>query len=256
MKKISKADDRLFVSRILDKAVRADKYKETACSDFLDPYQAKLVEKVIADAGELNYSFFGGYPGAERTIVFFRPNFMSDEPLDEAANIALIRIKLNSREELTHRDYLGALMGLGIRREKIGDIIVKDDFCDVVAFSEIAGYIKLNLLKVGNSSVDIDIKEVDDIQANQPKIKEISSTVASLRLDSVASTGFGMSRSKMVDFIKAEKVSLNWEITSSPTRMVKEGDTISIRGKGRVVVESVGRLTKKGRTGIILKKYI
>ncbi|MCX7710145.1 MAG: YlmH/Sll1252 family protein [Clostridia bacterium] len=256
LKRATKSEDKVFIAKILDKAFRTEKYKEVTNSDFLDPYQRKLVENVVSDCKELNYSFFGGYDGAERQIVFFRPTFMSDEPEESLGKLSLLRITLNSRENLSHRDYLGSLMGLGIKREKIGDILVKEESCDVVVFTEIADYISMNLQKVGNAKVETSVIEIRELQTSQPKVKEISATVASLRLDSVASYGYGMSRSKMLEYIKADKVSLNWETTNSPTKLVKAGDTISIRGKGRVVVDSIGGLTKKGRVGIILKKFI
>lgn len=260
LKRVAKIDDKLFVSKILDKAAKAEKLKKVVFSDFLDPYQKNTLEKAFSSGIDINFSFYGGFDGAEREIIIFRPSFISDEfEEDEFAEgnpFKLVYIILHSRENLTHRDFLGAIMGLGIKREKIGDILVKEDCCELIAISEIAHYIKYNLEKVGNVKTSIEIKEVDDIQAIEPKVKEIRSTVASLRLDSISSVGFGISRSKIADYIKSEKVALNWETTDSLAKQVKEGDTISIRGKGRVVLEKIGGLTKKGRISIELNKLI
>jgi len=99
-------------------------------------------------------------------------------------------------------------MGLGIKREKIGDILVREDFAFVVVLKDIADYIRINLTKVGNARVEIDIVNPDELDILEPKVKEISSTVASLRLDSVASAGFGISRSKTADLIRGEKVAV------------------------------------------------
>jgi len=116
--------------------------------------------------------------------------------------------------------------------------------------------LEYNLLKVGNANVEVTLRDVGDIQFKGPSFREIKATVASLRLDCVASSGFGISRSKIGEFIKAEKVSLNWEKTTSLTKQVSEGDTISIRGKGRVIVDKIGAMTKKGRISITLLKYL
>jgi RNA-binding protein YlmH len=165
-------------------------------------------------------------------------------------------VEVISREALTHRDYLGALMGLGIKREKIGDILVSEETCSIIVLNEIADYIFYNLDKVGNTRIKTVITDVDELVSREPKLKEISATVASLRLDCIASAGFGISRSKMVDFIKGEKVNLNWDGVSNPTKQVKAGDTISMRGMGRLVLDSVGGTTKKDRIKVVLKKYI
>ncbi len=256
LKKFSKIDDRLFISKMLDRALRAEKIRSSVFSDFMDPHHAKLIETAFSEMAEVNYIVDGGYPGAERVIVIFRPDFMSGDSDHEELPIKLVHIALKSRENLNHRDYLGALMGLGIKREKIGDILVREDFCDVLAFEDIAEYIAYNLDKVGNARVEVELRDLEDLHALEPKTREIKTTVASLRLDSVASSGFGISRSKMADYIKAEKVNLNWEVTDNLTKQVKEGDTISIRGKGRVVVHQVSGTTKKGRIGIVLKKLL
>lgn len=257
LKRVLKIEDKLLVSKILDKASRSEKSKKIVYSDFLDPYQKNVVERALSADSEINFTFYGGYDGAERVIIFFRPNFMSeDNNYDDENPFKLICISLNSRECLTHRDFLGALMGLGIKREKIGDILVKENSCEIIVLYDIADYIMYNLDKVGNARTNIEVKDTDEIQAIEPKLKEIRTTVASLRLDSISSAGFGISRSKITDYIKSEKVNLNWEMTDSLTKQVKEGDTISIRGKGRVVLEKVGGTTKKGRIAVELKKLI
>lgn len=257
LKKISKIEDRLLVSRILDKYVLSEKIKKNTNSDFLDPYQKNVVEKSLETGGIRDFIFFGGFSGAERTVVVFCPNNMPQNVEREFLELfEVLHIRLKSRESFSHRDYLGSLMGLGIKREKIGDILVRDDFGFAVVLKDIAEYIKYNLTRIGNVRIEVDTADMDELNILEPKLKEINSTVASLRLDSVASVGFGISRSKIADFIRAEKVFVNWETTNSLTRMVKEGDTISIRGKGRVVLDKIGNKTKKDRIHILLKKLI
>ncbi|WP_010252751.1 YlmH family RNA-binding protein [Acetivibrio cellulolyticus] len=257
LKRISKSEDKLVVAKVLDKLLLSEKTNKLAITDFLDPHLQSVVSKCLESNNVGNYLFYGGYDGAERAVVAFCPSNM---PLIQEPELAglfkVLKISLMHRENMTHRDYLGSLMGLGIKREKIGDILVKDEHSLVVALNDIADFIRHNLDKVGNVKVEVEYLDVESLNTYEQKVKEIRTTVASLRLDSVASAGFGMSRSKIADFIKAEKVNLNWETTPSLTKLVKEGDLISIRGKGRVVLQEIGKTTRKDRISVCLKKFI
>lgn len=255
LKKVAKIEDKLLISKILDKAVKSEYVKEFMHSDFLDPYQRKIIGRALQDCEEINYTFYGGYEEAERMIVVFSPNFVPLEH-DFFDIVKIIHIDLKHRDSLTHRDYLGALMSLGIKREKIGDILVREESCDIIILTEISEYIRYNLDKIGNVKVDSEVKDADEINIPAARVKEIKATVASLRLDCIASAGFGISRSKIAELIKAERVHLNWEATDSLTKQVQEGDTLSIRGKGRVVLEKIVGNTKKGRIGLVIKKLI
>lgn len=256
---ISDPDDRLAISKVLDKLEKSSKETELTWSDFLTPYQKQFVKKALDYNGySENYIFFGGYEEAERSLIIFYPNHFEgaiNEKIKELFKVIKVAYKGNTHQ-LTHRDFLGSLMGLGIKREKIGDILVMDNSCSIIVNKDIAGYIAGNLTRIGKAKVEVELKELNEMEKTDQKFKEIKGTVASLRLDSVASLGFGISRSKAADFIKADRVSVNWEVTPSLTKKVNEGDTISIQGKGRVVLEKVGGTTKKGRTSLELKKYI
>lgn len=257
LKKISNIEDKLFISKVLDKALKAEKIKTVTHTEFMDPHQQNIVEKAFSGYDDLEFNFNGGYEDAERAAAFFYPSFIDSE--DESYfdfPFKLLNITYSSRENLNHRDFLGSLMGLGIKREKIGDILVNDNNCNIIVMEDIAEYIKFNLKKVGNSKVNIEQSDIDELEVPEPKTKTINTTVASLRLDSVSSAGFGISRSKMAGFIKSDIVSLNWDVTSNLAKLVQQGDTISVKGKGRVVVESIGNTTKKGRIGVNLKKLI
>lgn len=150
---------------------------------------------------------------------------------------------------------MGSILGTGLKRGKIGDILVQESGCQVIVAAEVADYLLSNWSQVGK--VPITLKEIDEEQlAVEPeRIKEIKGTVASLRLDAVAAEGFGTSRSKMVREIKAERVKVNWKPVSNPALSISQGDVLSIRGRGRVVVSEVGGTTRKGRTSIVLHRY-
>ena len=246
----------LFLSKILDKASRAENTQRVEYSDFLDPSQRNIVNSILDQREGVNYFFSGGYPGAEREVVVFRPDFISEDDVEVTEIFKLLRVKPNKRDSLSHRDYLGALMGLGIKREKIGDILVGEDRCDIVILREMAEYVSYNLQKVGNTRVDVETADLSGIITPELKVKIINTTVASLRLDCISGAGFGISRTRASELIRGEKLNLNWEITDSVSKQVKEGDTISIKGRGRIVVEKVAGTTRKGRINITIKKMV
>lgn len=257
LSKALKIEDKLLLSRVYDAAEKCERSCKEVHTDFLDPNQQKIVEISLKAVKSINYSFEGGYQGAERKVLLLRPDFMfSENGYDENNFMELLRITPKGNELLTHRDYLGSIMALGIKREKIGDILVRDKNCDLIVLKEISQFIIYNLDKVSNTRVKIDLFDFSLIEESKSDSKEVKTTVASLRLDSVAGSGFGLSRSKMVEFIKAGKVHLNWQETNDPSKVVNKGDVITIRGRGRVVFEEITGKSKKDRFGIILKKLI
>lgn len=261
LRKAIKLDDRIVAAKLLDKAMRTYNSDVVMHSDFLDPYQKALVQKMFTGCDEINYLFDGGYAGAEREIVVFCPDYAFFDELEyidflDRHPLSVVEVKGVNLSGLTHRDYLGALMGLGIKREKIGDILVKENGCSIFVLADIAEYINYNLAKIGNSKVTADIGDINEVELPDSKVRDINTTVASLRLDCIASAGFGISRSRIVDYIRAQKVNLNWEMTDSLTKQVKEGDTISIKGKGRAILTEVGKTTKKGRVSVKIQKLV
>ncbi|WP_024834721.1 RNA-binding protein [Ruminiclostridium josui] len=253
LKMVSKLEDRVLVSRLLDKVEQCH-YSSFAYTDFLSPYEASVAKKVLDRVKDVFYKLAGGYEGAERTIVVISSDFI-EEDIPYNTPISLLRITPVIENKLSHRDYLGSLLGLGIKREKIGDILVSEKFADVFVVDKIAEYILYNLDKIGN--VKVQCQECDIYQFTPPHKKErsISTTVASLRVDSVASSGFGLSRTKIMDYFKAQRVNVNWELVQSPSKMLAEGDVISIRGMGRIVLEKVLGNTRKDRISIVIKRF-
>lgn len=256
LKGINKIEDKLLVAKIIDRSLISEKIGKVVSSDFLDPYGRSLVDKSLKLTGCSNWGFCGGYDGAERSLVVFCPNYMSLEEKLVEELITVLRVTVKGKPSLTHRDYLGALMGLGIKREKIGDILVNEDFCLIIVLNEVSEYIRYNLEKIGTSKANIDIVDTSELASFELRTSDINATVASLRLDCICGAGFLVSRSKVVDYIKGQKVFVNWEEVTNPSKILKEGDVISLRGKGRVLLQEVGRTTKKDRIHIHIKKYI
>ena len=146
-------------------------------------------------------------------------------------------------------------MSLGVDREHIGDIIATKESAKILVDKKMAEYFTVNLTQIGGTTVKTTLDELTSIAAKEERTKEIKATVASLRIDSIAAAGFGMSRSKAAVEIEAEKVKLNWQSVKNASQAVKEGDVLSMRGRGRLEVVEVRGQTKKGRIGVLLKRY-
>jgi len=265
LEKIKEPEDRLFIAHILDKACKAAKIHKIVCTDFMDPRKKALAERCLKGNIDIGYFFYGGYTGAEREMLFFAPDFIYSDyiydndlqipNIDFLPFINIINIRNKSINKLTHRDYLGALLGLGIKREKLGDIVIGTDFCSVAVTADISEFILYNLEKVGNAKVSVSLSQNGMIEKEEKDAREIKANVAALRIDCIAGAGFGISRSKVAELLKSQKLMLNWETVTSPSKQLKEGDVISIRGKGRIVLEQIGNNTKKNRINITLKKF-
>lgn len=258
LKSTNRPEDRLVIARLLDKAEIAAKTHKFVHSEFLDPHQVILAENVLTYSDICEVTFYGGFPGAERSVAVFTPEYADEDEKEKYINEILRALKItpNARENLTHRDYLGALMGLGIRREVTGDILVNDNDCNVIVLKEIAGYITDNLFKVGNTGVSVTVSDCLELTLPEPKVIDRKTTVSTLRLDSCCAQAFGISRSKAAEFIKSGRVKLNWEIVQDVDKLLHEGDTISLKGKGKAVLASIGGKTKKDRITINIQKYV
>jgi RNA-binding protein YlmH len=147
-------------------------------------------------------------------------------------------------------------MGIGCKREVLGDIVVLENGAQFVCEQTLSNYITANLTTVGAAAVTLTEVPVTELQAKEEKVKVISATVAALRLDAVAAAGYGTSRSRMAEEIKGQNVKVNWQDVKNAAQTVKAGDVLSFRGRGRVEVAEVRGLTKKGRMSITLKRYL
>ncbi len=254
LKMVSKIEDRVMVSRLLDK-VEQCRYSSFVYSDFLSPHEAVIARRVLEKADGIFYTFVGGFEGAERVLAAMSSDFIDAEEALNNAPISYLRITPLMEKNLSHRDYLGSILGLGIKREKIGDILVYESYGDVFLIDKIAEYISYNLERIGNTKVECELQQVYQYTPPEKKEKVINTTVASLRADSVTASGFSISRTKVLEYFKAQRVNVNWEIVSNPSKQLSEGDVISIRGKGRIILDKVGGTTKKDRINITIKRF-
>lgn len=246
--------DEEIAAKLLDLAesvLRNQKYK---VSEFLDPYGYTIAETVIAHFDRLQLEGQGGYSGAERIKAVF-----SDKDFEGKIiyGITAVAVTWDKRYyQVSHRDVLGSLMGLGIKREVTGDIIMAAEGCYILVDTVMRDFIMTNLTRIGSAPVSLSEVKLEDVPVREEKMKEIRTTVASLRLDVIAAAGFGTSRTKMAAEISADKVKVNWQEARNSAQAIKTGDIISMRGRGRVEVCEVLGQTKKGRTSVLLKRYL
>ncbi len=254
MQHYTSTEDREIVAKIYEKADRAFQNQKFELTDFLDPHQQDIAERVINSFPEVTAVFHGGFINSERKKVGIFPAFWNLGPEDLGIDVLSLGGNFNFAT-LSHRDVLGALMSLGLRRDKLGDIFLEEDTAYVAVDHSVSKYVMDNLVQVKNVGVQVTLVDKEILAEETDYTKEISGTVSSLRLDAVSSTGFGISRSKMAGLIKAERVKLNWRPTKDPKASVKEGDVISLRGKGRVEVSEVGGISRKGRYHLTLRRF-
>jgi len=248
-------DDRTLAAKLYDQSELTAKIHTPKHSDFLDPHEQEIARQVLLNIPEVTGLFYGGYEQAERKRLVTIPfSYLGPPP---APHITAVQICGKFQyQAVTHRDCLGAVLGLGIKREVIGDILMLEDGCQILVEEEIAEYLQSNLTKIHQVSVQVSKIDYEALRHGAERVKEIKTTLASLRLDTVASAGFGNSRSKMADEIAAEKLKVNWKPAKNAAQPIKQGDIISLRGRGRVEVAELFGQTKKGRFSVLLKRYL
>lgn len=250
-------DDRVLLAKVLDRAQQASTRNIPAATDFLSPAQQAQAEDLLHGAGiaETAYVRHGGYDGAERALLLFLPDWMEAEEAEVYSPIRCLRATFREAETLTHRDFLGSLMGMGIVREKVGDILVGTDSADVLVLDTVADFLAGSWEAAGRAKLSV--SEIDPGCIHIPAVhcEERRDTVSSLRLDAVCSTGFRLARGKAADLIESGRVQLNWRECTKPDKPVAAGDTVSARGFGKFELTEVGGLTKKGRYPITVKCY-
>lgn len=247
-------EDRLLLAHILDRAQQAQERSIPACTDFLSPQQQVMAQELLHLAGISAYLRMGGYEEAERRVLLFLPDWMEPELAEPP--IRLLRAVFRSGENLSHRDFLGSLMGMGVVREKIGDILVSDAGADVLVLDSVADFLLQSWNSAGRVRLTVSEAELSCIHIPQAKWEWGKDTVSSLRLDAVAAVGFRTARGKAADLICAGRVQVNWQVCTKPDRLLTEGDTVSARGAGKFQLAQIGGFTRKGRTAIIIKRYV
>jgi len=220
-------------------------------SDFLTTAQQAMLESMKLGA----VTFWGGYDGAERRIACFGSEDMCGyESCPECVWLAIEPVSKKFADELTHRDFFGSVMALGLKREVLGDIIVYDNCAYLYCMESVSGYIAENLTQVKHTTVVCRETEAPPVESVAlPEAEEF--VVASERLDAVISCVYNISRSVCKGIVEQGKVSVNSILAVNPSRMLEEHDTVSVRGKGRFIYEGIERETRKGKLRALIRVY-
>ena len=249
------AEERILLARVLDKYEQSSTRNIPAHTDFLSPAEQRAARDLLhAAAVHDGFVFLGGYERAERKILCFLSSWQ--EEADDADYMTALRCAFHGDGTLTHRDLLGSLMGLQITRGKIGDILVGDTSADLIVSRDIADYLLQNLTSAGRVKLSVVPIELSELAVPELNVKVIRDTVSTLRLDAVAGAGFSMSRARAQELIASGRVQLNHRETLKSDASVAQGDIVSARGLGKFEIAEVGGLSKKGRTGITLHRYL
>lgn len=225
-------------------------------TDFLNLDELHMVNSQNYSELGVNLVTSGGYEFAERQIAAFIPDALSFETNSDFPITCLhVQIKaLRFAEKLSHRDYLGSILGLGLERNVLGDILVEETGAYVFCLDRMADYLRENLCSVRRTSVLVETV-TDPGEFPMPQLTPVKGTVASCRLDCLIALAFRVSRSSAVPWIEGGQVFVNGKLITTNAYTPKEGDIISVRRMGRFRFESAGGTTKKGRQQVLLYRY-
>ncbi|WP_248926589.1 RNA-binding protein [Paenibacillus hamazuiensis] len=249
-------DEHRFVDKAAEWVERAVYQHTVKKTDFLDPRQAFILQTLVNRETDVQFRLDGGYEQAERKRAIVAPGYRHVD--DEDMGIAVVSVRSDDEKikALNHGDYLGSVLGLGIKRDKIGDIHVHPNGAHLLVASEIAEYIHLNLQQVHRVHVLTETLPLAQLQVAAEQLESMSLSVASLRLDGIAGDVYRLSRAKIVIPIKAGRCKVNWKQEEDPSTPLKQGDVVSLQGFGRFKVLEVEGMTKKGRIRVHVGKYV
>ncbi len=259
-------EDKLLLAKISDRARQCSDNSMITNSVFLDMRERSVVASARLDGGA-KMIFYGGFEDSERTAAVFLPEYVEAENLQElfeyfeacpdADPVAIIEIEKDKfSSALSHRDYLGALMGLGIKREMTGDIIVNENGCKMAVLEKIAPFIVENLDKAGRGTLKARIIPSGEARKGTKAVGIPDSfTVSSMRLDSIVKNAFRVSRSDACSAIEAGLVFVNDLECTKPDKKISDGDKVVFRRKGRIIISDCSAVSKKGRVIVEIIRF-
>lgn len=257
-------EDELLIAHTMDLKNQCADYSMITSTHFLDMRQRSVLKCLEKEQSKYAETFiWGGFEEAERTIMIFVPKIFGFSDIRSAFEndsdsfpISVLRLDKDRFSSLTHRDYLGALMGLSIKRELLGDIIIDDKGAYLICLKSIEDFIINNLINAGRATITArkaDFSEISNIQYNT---KDIFMSVASTRLDCIVASAFSLSRTKSVSFIESGSVYVNGQQILKCDYKIDEGDKVVLRGKGKALLYEIKGESKKGRLHVVIRKYL
>lgn len=245
----------MLQKRLLELSRTAYRRGIVTYSDFLNLNELNILHTMPKNEFDTQYETFGGYNDSERQMAAFLPDALYYTHFYPIQILKIEPLQKKFSEDLTHRDYLGAILNLGIDRSKIGDILVMDHLAHVFVHESLANFICDDLTRVRHTPVMVTVEDSQNFSYT-PNYEEITGNVASVRLDSLLSIAFGSSRSRLVSLIEGGKVFTNGKLMTTNSYPVKEGDMISVRGMGKFKYNGILSQSRKGRYFVSLHKYI
>ena len=248
-------EDRLLLAKLWDKITAGMRKNIPANTCFLSPRELEMARYLFGDVPGL-YAF-GGYADAERKMLIYLPEYLEEDALyDSDSPCVCLRAGFYQADSPSHRDFLGALMGAGIGRETVGDICVGKSQCDFFVTAEMAPHLLQSFTSAGRAKLHLSQIPLTQAQIPEPEVREIKDTLASLRLDSVISSGFRIGRSLASQYISAGKASIDGLPCEKPDKPVAQGSRVSVRGLGKIRLVQINGKTKKDRISVVIHRYV
>jgi RNA-binding protein YlmH len=248
-------DEKPFIDKSDEWLMKAAWEHQVKRTDFLDPRQAFILSSLANRYDGVQVVYDGGYPEAERKRALIMPDYRDPEAEDAGVSLLAITSEDSRFSELDHGDFLGAILGLGIKRDKVGDLHPGEAACHCLVASEIADYIRLNLRQVHRAHVYTDLLPLDRLKTVRTELDEMTFTVASMRLDAILGDVYKLSRAKASAQVQAGHCKLNWKVEENPSRELREGDIVSLKGYGRFKILEAQGVTKSGRIRVRAGRY-
>lgn len=254
---LKREESHLLRGRLKDLATMADKRRHYTTTEFLTMAEGSEARVILKELG-MPYRLWGGYEEAERCMAILFPDRTVEDGIPRDVPISFIRVlpKKNPYVRLpNHRDYLGALMNLGLERRVLGDILMDDEGCVIICTDPIADFLLTHFQRVGGC--DVTTQKVTDIQwaISVRGFKSLRRTVSSPRIDSVVKASTNLSRGDSLSLIKAGRVFVNGSEVTKASKEIVAGDIISVRGHGKYKVTHIGGRTKKDRLILEIDQY-
>ena len=257
---MEREQDKLCIAQVEDKIKISKRKNKIECTDFLDMYQLSLVRSYLRKNNITNYILYGGYEEAERRILIIHPGNEDEIVIKKQSKeeLKIVRVELPDEEKgkYSHRNYLGGIVKLGLKREKVGDIVVSPDGADIIVVKEFAEILKEELPRLTRFEKSrISILPINELRKQEIRVEDVKIIVPSLRLDTIVSDLARTSRNKAVQIIKQERVFVNGQNETKVSKQLKIEDIITIRGKGRFVLKEITGTTRSGRQVVRVEKF-
>lgn len=252
--------DKIIIARTEDKMSSCRDYFCLTTLGFLTPAEQAVVRRRHRELGGTKLFFYGGYDEAERRMAIFVPPFLAETLEDALAIEQPLRVlhikKRPGGRELTHRDYLGSVLALGLDRAAIGDILVRKDGADMIIRADAEAFLLSEYHAAGRAELTLTSGPIGELELPEQRFQEVNDTVASLRLDGVIASAFRLSRAEAAKAIRSGLVCRNSEEELRVDKTVEEGDILTLRGKGKARLKEIGGESRKGRIRIVILRYL